>query len=237
VSKRVGRDRFYAIGFDVDPNLIDPAELLQVHAPDGVICYFTALQIHGVTTQPATHHHIARARSVGSGGNLRSTVAIINKTNSAPPLGSEQFIYQDVSYFLTMRDFSILRKTQRQYLNGRSKVKVTTLEQTLVDTMHRPMSAGGPAVVFEAWEAASAQADAAQLLDIEAIALQINDPLLARRVGYMLDLTYRGAASGQTGPLHALANKNITSDTGEPFSLIAGMPYKTYDARWQLLVP
>jgi predicted transcriptional regulator of viral defense system len=31
-------------------------------------------------------------------------------------------------------------------------VRITTLEQTLLDTLHRPLSCGGPPIVIEAWE-------------------------------------------------------------------------------------
>jgi predicted transcriptional regulator of viral defense system len=231
LSGRVRKDRFYAVGLDADPALMDPAELLQAHVPGGVVCYFTALQLHELTTQPATHHHIAKLRPLGDGAALRPE--IMPSATVAPPLGSAQFEYQNVPYYLSIRDTSILRKYQQRFLNARSRVRVTTLEQTLIDTLHRPMNAGGPSVVFEAWEAAAARLNDATLVDL---LFQIKQPLIARRVGYMLERAL-GSPSPASTDLKKIVSEQMAGDTGEPSSLIAFMPYKTYDARWHLLVP
>lgn len=230
LSPRVSPLRFYAIGMDTDPQMIEPAELLQTHAPDGVICYFSALQLHNLTTQPAPHHHIARSRPAAG----PSPAKPLTIGESAPALGSGQFRYQGVAYYVCMRDFSILRKSQQQYLHGRSKVHVTTLEQTLVDTLHRPMNAGGPSVVFEAWEAAAERANVDTLLKI---LLEIRDPLLARRVGFMIEQTLGPFADADLDAVHALAQRTLTTETGQLPSLMSSMPYKTIDARWQLRIP
>ncbi len=232
LNERVRKDRFYAVGLDTDPALIDPAELLQAHEPEGVICYFSALQLHELTTQPAPHHHIAKVRAISDEAAPRSE--IVTPGTTAPPLGSAQFKYQDVPYYVTARDSSILRKHQQRYLNAHSKVRVTTLEQTLIDTLHRPMSAGGPSIVFEAWNAAATKINVASVLDT---VMHIGNPLLARRVGHMLERTLGESLSASTELFRALARENIISESGEPPSLIAFMPYKTIDARWQLLVP
>ena len=61
---------------------------------------------------------------------------------------------------------------------------MTTLEQTLLDTLHKPWSCGGSSVVFEAWERG------VPLLDEERTAeylMKIGRFDLTRRGGYMLD--------------------------------------------------
>ena len=47
---------------------ISPMELLQAWLPAGTICYFSALAYYELTTQPATHHHIARLDPHRPGG-------------------------------------------------------------------------------------------------------------------------------------------------------------------------
>lgn len=233
LNKKVREDRFYAVGPDVDPDNIDPSELLQSHLPDGVICYFSALQIHGLTTQPAQHHHIARLHSASEGDSAHAVPAV-QQSIVPPPLGSAQFSYQGVTYFVTNRDSSNLKKHQQRYVNSRSKLRVTTLEQTLIDALHRPMSAGGPSVVFEAWDTGVAKADIAGLIDVT---LQIGMPVLTRRVGYMLDRTLEKQLPAVSKLFDALAEGRPLSPSDAPASLIPFMPYKTLDRRWQLLVP
>ena len=53
-------DRLYAIGLGADPDQLDPLEILQAHRPDGIICYFSAIQVHGLSTQLPTHHRRGR---------------------------------------------------------------------------------------------------------------------------------------------------------------------------------
>ena len=234
LSQRVREDRFCAVGLHTDPQLIDPAELLQVHVPDGVICYFTALQLHELTTQSAPHHHIAKVRPLDAMPTPEAVSHdVVTAVTAPPPLGSAQFEYQHIRYYLSVRDATILRRHQQRFLNAFSRVRVTTLEQTLIDTLHRPMNAGGPSVVFEAWQAARGKFDDTVLVDL---LLQIKHPLLARRVGYMLEQTF-GSPSRASAELNKHALSELVYDASEPASLIAFMPYKTHNARWQLLVP
>ena len=39
---------------------IYPLELLQAYLPDGVVCYFSAINYYELTTQVVAHHHVAR---------------------------------------------------------------------------------------------------------------------------------------------------------------------------------
>ena len=59
-GKSLARTRFYS--FDVAKNPSSHAshlELLQAYAPEGTICFFTAIGFHSLSTQPPVHHHIA----------------------------------------------------------------------------------------------------------------------------------------------------------------------------------
>jgi predicted transcriptional regulator of viral defense system len=239
-GKDVREDRLYAIGFGGAVTDLDPVELLQAHEPDGVVCYFTALAILGLTTQLPAHHHIARrvnavdipeveaasaphVRAVED-GHTRGTAS----TQYA--LGSRAFSYQGIAYYTTRREAHRVIGVQTRYVNEKSRYRVTTLEQTLVDTLHRPHSCGGPAVVFEAWETAAERLDGARLADL----LQaIGDSRLVRRVGYMVS---------QVAPALVEALRNTvahapTATGHDVIPLLTGIPHTTVDVTWGVGVP
>ena len=60
VAPRSVASAVYLLGYGVSPSDVHPFELLQAIEPDGVICYMSAIEQHGLTTQPTVHHHIAR---------------------------------------------------------------------------------------------------------------------------------------------------------------------------------
>jgi predicted transcriptional regulator of viral defense system len=139
-------------------------------------------------------------------------------------LGQWQFTVQGLRYYLTSRDPRYLQAFQTRYLDDKCWYKVTTLEQTLIDTLHRPMNCGGPAAVFEAWETAVERMDVTKLVGL---LNQIKDRRLFQRAGYLLE------AHGIDGVL-PLADE----DVGEPpVPLFAGIPFTRHSKRWGLLIP
>ena len=44
----------------------------------------------------------------------------------------------------------------------RAQIRITTLEQTLLDSLYKPFLCGGPEVVFEAWQDAVDRLDRMQ---------------------------------------------------------------------------
>ncbi len=238
-AKDVRVDRLYAIGFGGASTDLDPVELLQAHEPDGVVCYFTALALLGLTTQLPAHHHIARlVKAVVTSGAAAVTPALdptaevgpARAPAAQPSLGSRAFSYQGIPYYTTRREAHRVIGVQTRYINEKSRYQVTTLEQTLVDTLHRPHSCGGPAVVFEAWGAAGDQLDGPRLA---ALVRAIGDERLARRVGYMLS---------QFAPAHVesvrvlvLASRTATGPDVIP--LLTGIPQTSIDSTWGVGVP
>lgn len=227
-AARVGKSRLFAVGMGTDVTTLHPLELLQAHVPGGIACYMTALGVHELTTQPTMHHHIARLETAPT--RLRVTAQEPrSKVEGATPnsgvtssLGQWQFTYQGVRYYLTVREPQFLRSFQTRYLSDKSWYRVTTLEQTLLDTLRRPASCGGPSIVFEAWELAGEKLDAATMVTL---LRQIGDTGLSRRAGYML---------GRLG-ISASALEDVVESEVVP--LLPGMPYSSLDSRWQLLVP
>jgi predicted transcriptional regulator of viral defense system len=82
-----------------------------------------------------------------------------------------------------MRDPQYLVQTQWRFVHELSRIRVTSLEQTLLDTLHRPLNCGGAAVVFEAWDTGADRLDHDKLATL---LHRINDLRLTRRVAYML---------------------------------------------------
>jgi hypothetical protein len=228
----VGRDRLFAVGLGVDPDGLHPFELLQAHAPDGVICYMSAVDAHALTSQPVTQHHIARPETAPTrtapvdDSALTAAGRFSTPGGTRPhPAGRPAFLFQGVPYFVSKRDPRYLQSFQRRALNQSSQYRVTSLEQTLLDTLHRPMRCGGPAVVFEAWENAVERLRPERMREL---ILHIGDPLLARRAGYLLEQQGRDVDPA----VHALASVDRI-----PVSLLHGIPYVNLNEHWQVLVP
>ena len=151
-------DKFFSIGLRESEGELDPVELLQAMVPEGAICYFTAVNIHELSTQIPTHHHVAR---------IVDTFAKPNKPRlNAPPqrpskaarpqrrdrLGQRQFLFGGIPYYITTRQGRRVPGVQKRFYTDRIVYSVTTYEQTLLDTLERPLSCGGSSVVFEAWD-------------------------------------------------------------------------------------
>lgn len=238
-AKDVRTDRLYAIGFGGASTDLDPVELLQAHEPDGVVCYFTALALLGLTTQLPTHHHIAQLVSAEATRDVGVAASALDPTAgeglerapaALPSLGSKAFSYQGIPYYTTRREAHRVVGVQTRYVNEKSRYRVTTIEQTLVDTLHRPHSCGGPAVVFEAWGAAGDLVDGTRLTTV---VHAIGDERLARRVGYMLTQFAPALVDSVRDMLPA-----SWSATGQAMiPLLAGIPQTSIDSTWGVGVP
>lgn len=231
IAPKLKEDRLYAIGLDVSAQDLDPAEILQAHIPQGVVCYFTAVELHGLTSQPAPHHHIARLRAAA----LLDDAAPAREPSADDrpyPLGTAQFAFEGVIYYVTHRDPKGLRQTQLRQLSPQCVVTITGLEQTLLDCLHRPTSCGGAAVVFEAWALGMAKTTPERII---ALVQEMGDRLLARRVGYLLtDLLPNVPALER---LRQWVGQRQHSPAEATPSLLPGIPYHRVNVEWDLRVP
>ena len=215
---------------------VDPLDILMALCPAGVVCYFSALQYFGLTTQLASHHHVARLNPAPA---LEQRVPTSQTTTStAPlksrnPLGTLLFTYQSVPYYRTTRNAHTIAGTQLRTLSDKTLVRITTREQTLLDTLHRPLSCGGSSVVWEAWSRG--------LHDIDATILTehlhtLNDSKLVRRVGYMLQ--FHNLALPQLAILLENAKREAGSMSVDRYvPLMPGIPCSRTDAQWGLRLP
>lgn len=232
------QNRFYLIGIESDVSLVNPIELLQAEEPNGVICYFTALEFHGLTTQIPSHHHIAKFVSSPSVSQKRDPQQIITGSSSTTrifnPLGTKKFIFEDTPYYVTNRDRNLVPGTQERYLDEKTRFRITNFEQTLLDTLHRPLCCGGPSVVFEAWNTALDRIDSSLLCEF---LYKINNALLSRRVGYMLQTIGLEPDGGLFTFLDSIKKSIPKDDPESATTLLPGLDYAQLDEEWFIKVP
>ncbi len=222
-TRRGRRPEFCILGIEKPAagSQVEPVELLQAHEPGGFICYFTALAFHGLTTQPPTFHHIglpvAHGRRDPADADDGERPPASPKGNGPPrrrnPLGVLAFTYQGTEYFVTRRASRLAPGIQTRYIDQRTLIRITTIEQTLLDTLHKPQRAGGPEVIFEAWRARASE------LDEELLASYLramNDAPSVRRTGAMLDLLGHKVSSDALNSV--LGANSSPSTTRSPFS-------------------
>ena len=170
--------------------LIDPFELLMASYPNGVVSYFSALGFHGLTTHTPAFYHIGLVKpsnkNTASGWELEDA-----RTGEKPvrdPLGTALYSFSDKVYYSTKREESTVPGIQIRVMSPRSWIRITTKEQTLLDTLVQPMKCGGAAVVLEAWDTIGDSLDEDRLLKY---CQKINKPDLSRRLGSMFELLGR----------------------------------------------
>lgn len=234
-------EKFFSVGLNEASHELDPIELLQAIVTKGVMCYFTAVYFHDLSTQIPTHHHIARVTDTLLAPRKPPADTLVHHaparrtTRKRDPLGERQFLYQGVPYYITTRDRRRVPGIQERYFTNKTIFSVTTYEQTLLDTLDRPLSCGGPSVVFEAWDNAASELDQDRLLHY----LQtIGDQRISRRVGYMLFEHLEHALDAQLeNYLQHIRQQVIIDETATTISLLPGYKYIHTNLEWRLEVP
>jgi predicted transcriptional regulator of viral defense system len=214
---------------------ISPVELLQttqVSFDRSVICYFTALEYHELTTQEPPYYHIASlkkpTRPKGA-AQLQSASGQTALSNRTPDLGTLLFKYEGVPYYVTYRDPRLIPGIQTVHLSSTCQVRMTTLEQTLLDTLHKPWSCGGPSVVFEAWERGLPLLDETRVLEY---LKKIGRTDLTRRVGYMLENNNYSPVHPKLCKLLNDAKAKVKKGQRPTIPLLPDVPSKSLDDTW-----
>lgn len=214
---------------------ISPVELLQttqVSFERSVICYFTALEYHELTTQETPHHHIASLKKTPEqkGATQRQSASEQAATsNRTPYLGTLLFNYEGVPYYVTYRDPRLIPGIQTVHLSPTCQVRMTTLEQTLLDTLHKPWSCGGSSVVFEAWERGLPLLDETRVLEY---LKKIGRTDLTRRVGYMLENNNYSPVDPKLCKLLNDAKAKVKKGQMPTIPLLPDVPSKSLDDTW-----
>lgn len=217
---------------------VSALELLQAWLPAGVICYFSALTHHELTTQPAAYHHIARLEPP------QPRKEPISATESEPgteafersPLGTDIFHFEEVTCYETRRDASLVPGVQMRVMSRRSWLRITTLEQTLLDTLLQPLRCGGEAVILEAWENGAKAMDADRMSEYLG-KIQRDD--LGRRVGAVLDLIGADVAKNSLGHRLGALKARLTAATAETpdIPLLWGFRFPDRSEAWRVRIP
>ena len=195
---------FYLLEIGAGPDSeIDPLELMMAYEPSGVVCYFSAMAFHSLTSQIPSHHHVSvitessgldRRRGVrpedveearDGGAPARKTAANGKRRSKASPFGKIAFSYSGISYYLTRR--TSLRRPGADSKRGPRADPASRRTNNRSSTHYKPQNCGGPAVVLEAWHeaATSGRLDEERLVDYLD---RMDYPSTSRRVGAMLRL-------------------------------------------------
>ena len=216
------RDQLYALGFGVSPGALEPLEILTALEPHGVVCYFSALELHQLTTQVPPHHHIG----IPVKRPIELGAPAITMTETPPPLGTIRGRYAGVDFYSTQRPETLMLGVQRRHVSSFLLSRATTVEQTLLDTLIRPYSCGGAAVIFEAWETGSSRMVPRKFVDLLKVVNQAN---LTQRAAWWLHRWLPGESA-------LLAE--LQGYTGDEWvSALPGMPYTVRDERFHVLGP
>ena len=228
---------FYLVEVGAGPqSVVSPFELLQAYQPQGILSFFSALSIHGLTTQPPPFHHSAiltsRPLNRFQERPIPETPSIATTTPRRDPLGSHTFTHEGIRYYSTKRYRDLVSGVQTQILAPRIHLRVTDLEQTLLDTLMQPDSCGGQSVIFEAWT----HLDRAQPERLANYLLLFKQPVLTRRLGALLNLT--GIAPPPSLlPVLAEARRQLATTPGTRVTLFRGQIGSLLDPEWNVLTP
>jgi len=222
----------YLVGLGSATSVVSPVELLTAIEPYGVVCFFSALQIYELTTQLPSHHNVAVLTKASSRGGVRAridgNVAASVTRRQRNPMGEFVFSFGELPYYRNRRCRKLVPGVKWRYLGQKTRYRVTTMEQTLLDMLQHPLPCGGPAVVFEAWENALLVFDEERLLEYLMV---LRNDVLARRVGSMLDFLAHECGSGLAQFLGDVRSRMTKEETAY-VSLLAGMHYLQPDKKW-----
>jgi len=224
---------------------ISPLELLMAGKPSGIICYFSAVAFHGLTTQIVQHQHVAELQPQASRTEkTHSEIDLAEQPQSPTPSkmrsprgpGKLLFRFQGVPFYSTRRSSRMVPGIQMRAYGPRAQVRITTLEQTLLDSLFKPFHCGGPEVVFEAWQ----EAVDSRRIDEERLVTYLramNYPATTRRLAVMLELA-GGTPSAELQQFLQASQEAIDRQSPHAsISLLPGVDYQNVNESWLVSTP
>lgn len=190
---KVSKKAYWVVPFDqnADDYLPDWHLLAEPLAGGGryYIGYYSALQIHGLITQPSLKEQVVREK---------------HKTETVVLKGVEfQFIYHNEKHFFGVK---------KVWIDSFNKVPCSDLEKTMIDCLYMPAYAGGIIEVAKALWSAREKLDYGKLLSY---ARQFDSQVVIKRLGYLLDKL--GIETEITGQLRELRSAAVSPlDTEVP---------------------
>jgi predicted transcriptional regulator of viral defense system len=223
----------YAGSHEPDPP--SSAEILLALKPRGVVCYSTAVFLHGLSTQIPNHHHVAGPTPTMR-GNVRTTdnesASGDESGKDRSKLGQQLFELSGSGFYAHRRSDRHLQEHELVQNDPKTMVRITTLEQTLYDTLFHPRLCGGAAIVFEAWESAESRYNEDRLFSL--MKASSYHPII-RRIGAMLECIPGAGSSSLLESISILYSG--LEQQHEPIELIPGAGCTDLLPKWQVLVP
>jgi hypothetical protein len=246
---------FYLLEMGASPkSQIDPLELMMASQPFGVVCYFSALAFHSLTSQMPSHHHVAmltepsRIENVEEARKQDAQEGLCPQpiaepvsnhkttTKKASPFGKLIFSYRNLNYYLTRRTKRLVPGVQKMSNGPRGQFRITTYEQTLLDALYKPQNCGGPAVVLEAWQEAS-RSGRLEEDRLVGYLTQIDHPFTTRRSGSMLKLMGYTPGDELASYLDRAKQQIDREAPYSQISLLPGFDYSNLDDEWLVKSP
>ena len=215
--------------------MIDPLEVLQGYFPEGVLCYFGVLSYLELTTQTPPFFHMASMYKSPLPQEWKETSIhrAEGENHDRNPLGQETFHFEGAVCYKTRRNAVLVPGIHLRNFGPRAYLRMTTLEQALIDTLIYPMQCGGQSVVFEAWERGIELWNPDRMADY---LLGINRHSFDRRVGAMLEvLGSHNGSSKLTDRLEGVRRKLDSSSCD--ICLLNGMSYPLLNESWKVRIP
>ncbi|MDY0081953.1 MAG: hypothetical protein RBR74_02105 [Ignavibacteriaceae bacterium] len=164
---RVKDGLYYVIPFEQDPKAFMPDwHLLSQHLvgdAEYYIGYFSALQIHSLTTQPHLKEQIVVNKQIKPSTLLVKGIPF-------------QFIYHNKEHFFG---------SKKTWVDSFNKVQCSDLEKTIIDCLFKPQYAGGITEIAKAIHKSKDKIDYPKLLDY---AKRFNSQAVIKRLGFLLEL-------------------------------------------------
>lgn len=164
---RVKEGVYYIIPFEQDPKTFMPDwHLLSqylVGDSEYYIGYFSALQIHSLTTQPHLKEQIVVNKQIKPSTLLVKGVPF-------------QFIYHNDAHFFG---------NKKTWIDSFNKVQCSDLEKTIIDCLFKPEYSGGITEIAKAIHKSKNKIEYPKLLDY---AKQFNSQAVIKRLGFLLEL-------------------------------------------------
>lgn len=162
---KVSKKTYWVVPFGQDAdNYLPDWHLLAEPLAGGsryYIGYYSALQIHGLITQPSLKEQVVREQ---------------HKTESVVLKGVEfQFIYHNAKHFFGVK---------KVWIDSYNKVPCSDLEKTMIDCLYMPAYAGGIVEVAKALWMAREKLNYDKLLEY---AKRFDSQVVMKRLGYLLD--------------------------------------------------
>ncbi len=164
---KVKKGTYYIIPFERDPETFMPDWHLLVSCLVGdighYIGYYSALQVHGLITQPSLNEMVVVNKQI------RPSKVMVRNV-------SYQFIYHNPAHYFGAK---------KTWVDSYHKVVCSDLEKTFIDCLFKPEYGGGVVEVAKALHAARNKIDFNKLLKYSA---QFGSQSVIKRLGFLLDV-------------------------------------------------